>query len=196
MTIYDISPAFIVLSYRSNGHPHKQVIPVSFFHDTVPTPGSDPVDCQLHCQAGVVTFEDFISGLILVYAPVFKTTAAFLFAELYSKPTPDDDPLFISIRELGVAGTSSSAESPYCRATYSLRSVSGGKASCVLMEGIFLTNVDDPAPIAAGDRADISDFIKDVNSAWKARDGGYIVACSRFLTKVDNVLRKRYVLNA
>lgn len=184
-----ISPAFLRLEYFRGTVRHQMIIPV------VLTPGFTPGDePSLELKGGGSgTFSTMITNFVNVIKATFHTTVVFSQCEAWSKPTPTSDPIYIYTHPLNIAGTSGTAALVAGQYVLSHRSAAGGIHRLYLMEASVVANVVVNPPLT-GNADAISDFMVASTSFFVARDGGYLVAPTRAISKVNDALRKRLIL--
>lgn len=192
MAINSLSPGFVNIYYTTATRTHKQTLPV--IPDGVLTPGIMPDLLQydgnpVDLDTAVNTYVDTIKGL-------FNTSTSFVFAELWSQPTPEDDPLFIFQVELGIVGTNAGTPVLYSQVSTTFRTHLGGLYRNVLLETIMATNLRDDFPFTNGTITALYNFLKGPTSFVYGRDGGKIVAAIRMMTKTNDMLRKRGMLDS
>ena len=188
-----LSPAFVKLTYVVATRAHIATIPVNYTGSDAP--GSSASSVNLTAPSGAVTFAAFIDAYVAAIVDFFNTGASITMAELWKQPTPDDDPLFISVYTVGEAGTSASATVAASQANFSFRSATGGKAHLRFMETRYSINLRDDFPFGATERADFAIYVTSLDCPIIARDGGRLVVPIRFVTKTNDVLRKRQLLD-
>lgn len=182
-------PGFVRISYKGKGHPHKQVIP-----------------CTPALQAGtwfVETVDDgtflqwdtAVNALIALEKVFLNTSDGFDGAELWTLATPTSAPVFRTNVTLAVAGTSASAAVANSQMVFSFRTGLGGRLKVFLMETVNGADIVVRPPYAAGANKNLSDYIIAGASWLRGRDGGHIVSPAGLVTKTNDALRKKYVLN-
>lgn len=194
MTVNSLAPAYVELFYSatidSRLHPHTATYPV------IPT--ATPVVGNVPNFVTNDDNDDTATNLITDWIDIMKTAynGGFTFdrADIYSQPTDDDDPLFIVTIPLAVVGTSITATVKFCRLTCSFKTELGGNARLTLMESIYAVNATDSFPYASVPIDSLADYALG-NSGWiRGRDNGKLSTSTRYVTKVDDALRKKYFL--
>jgi len=160
------------------------VIPVS------PSPLS--VDNELRTNdGGTVTLTAGVTAFLNVIKSFHNTATDYTLAELWSQPTPADDPLFIEVIEPAISGTSASAPTLMGQVIITHRTAVGGIHRLYLMNPINAPNTRATAPFPVGNAKALSDYMKG-NTGWiYGRDGGRIVAPIAQTTKINDALRKK-----
>lgn len=191
MSDNDLAPGFIRLFYTSNNHRHEDVIPIRF--SGTPTPGVEPN--ILDNGDNVVS----ASGGLLVYVNTIKgfhhTSSSFTGWEIYSKGV-GADPTFVFGADLSVVGTSAVALVPFGQMVTTFRTNQGGVGKLYLMETPQAPNqrIAARTTLAAPYGAFIANLLG-ATGIRIGRDGGKYVSGIYITTKVNDALRKRYVLN-
>lgn len=195
MTVNSLYPAFVRFYYAVSGRQHVHQVPVGFSPGSV-TPGADPTTVALISPGGAVTFDDFCATYVAWIAALYNTAAtSFSRAELWEVASPGADPTFVSVEYLGTTGSSASAVNPYSQLTISFRTSAGGILKIVLLDQVQAANVRDDFPVANVAVGAIASYILSTASPIIGRDNGRPVAGIRFLTKTNDVIRKRNLLD-
>lgn len=188
----DIAPGFIKLFYNSNGHSHQAILPC-LYNPPSPAIGSDPV----LAQKGGTT--QAASAAVAAYVTAIKTmlpaTGTFTGWEAYSKAA-GLDPVFLYGDDLAVVGTSGGSVQPNTQVVVSFRTGAGGVMKLYLMEGGQAANQRVAARTTAA--APFGAFITYIlgNTNWVVgRDNGFPTFGLWVTTKVNDALRKKFVLN-
>lgn len=187
----DLAPGFIKLFYTSNTHPHEAIIPVRF--DGTPTPGSIPNVLQASGTPQAVGTA--LTALITVLKPYLHTSASYTGYEVYTKAV-GVDPVFVYGDDLAIAGTGATAGTPYGQIVFSFRTAQGGIVKLYVMEPITAANTRNPirttsgAPLGA-----LATFILGSTNPVIGRDGGIPIFGMFATSKVNDALRKKYLLD-
>jgi hypothetical protein len=183
-----LAPGYIKLFYTSNGHTHVQTIPVK--------PASVAPNFDLTKKGGgTVDQNTAIVGLIAVMAPFFYTADSFTGWEAYTQADCAHAPVFQNNGTIvGVSGTNTHIDYPWVQMLMTFKSVGGGRARFQMMEGataqdikIDLAGTTDAALVA------LRDYITGASSWLTARDNTFINVPIRFITKLNDELRKKYL---
>lgn len=185
------SPGYVVIHYTSNGHSHDFTFCIK--PDVIEQGSATTVYTKFGTTTGLsdALTEDFVPLL----ADLFPATATFHEAEVFSQPTPEDEPLFIEVIPLAIVGTSGSATVALGQFVMTLRTEAGGVAKLYLMESVMAVNVKDPAPFSNGDVAALGAYLVSAASVFYCRDESYPILALNTTTKTNDALRKKYVLN-
>jgi len=188
MTVYDLSPGFVLCKYTSQGRDHVQVLPVQ--------PGTlvagDPDASFLTSRDDTaVSFTDFAEDWEDVWDGFFDTTDTLASMELWSKPTPASNPTFVCSVANAKAGTSSGAGVPYSQAVLTWRTEFGGILKTVFMEQNFGVDVRYTPPYGSAAPAALSAYLLADICCVTGRDNGYVVGGIHMTTKTSDALRKQ-----
>lgn len=186
-------PGFVDLFYQSNGHQHKARIPCSPYvgldgvyglETGTPGPGYFP------WTAGVDAY-------VTVFRGVLPATAQVIRAELWTLASPTSDPIFRSVHEVELAGTAGGSSVANAQAVWTFRSDVGGIVRIYAMEAALSVNNEYFPPLwGASNIKAVADYVLSAPSWVKARDGGKPLAGVRFLSKTNDTLRKKYLLDS
>lgn len=192
-------PGYVRIHYTVAGRPHKQIIPVE--PEEPYDPGVSATDVQFWLRDGVTTvsFADAMDSYDDVLDDGLNSTdAAIALAEYYQLATPTSDPEFVCIYEIGHAGANATATVPYSQKTTSFRTSAGGYYKHVVMDQTAAVNTEDAFPFSAGStQLALWNYLNSVPGGWvRGRDGGKIISGINSVTKTNDALRKKYLLNS
>lgn len=192
-------PGYVVVHYTVAGRPHKQTIPV--LPDATYTPGESPsnIDFVLWDGATVVSFAAAMDSYDDILDDGLNSTdGSITLAEFYQLATPTSDPEWVSVYEIGHAGGNAAATIPYSQKTTTFRTSSGGYWKHVVMDQSAALNVEDAYPFAANTtQLALWNYLQTTAGQWvRGRDGGRIVSGINSVTKTNDALRKKYLLNS
>lgn len=184
-------PGFVKIKYSSNSHTHYQVLPVlpvSFGVGTEPT---------FETATGApVAMNAAIDAYIAIVDNLFTDTSSFVIAEFWHYPSPESDPMFYYVYEIGAPGAGVGTVSAYSQLVVSLRTALGGYLKLYFMEVVQGIVAKDDYPFSNVTVAALTAYLTDGDTGWVVgRDGGFPISGLRALTKVNDALRKKYVLN-
>lgn len=189
MTQNSLSPAFVKLQYAHGASAHTMTIPVRI--NGTPVPGGTN---SLEKHVGFGFSIDFVTAMDTwaeMLAPFFYTDVAFVAADLWSQPTPADDPVWIQSTSLTQVGGAEAVTVVASEAVFTFRSHLGGLFRLYLMEPSLLVNAKVlPAAFNASEIT-LSDFVTGDDSWLYARDNGKPITCLGLKTKTNDVLRRK-----
>lgn len=190
MAINSLFPGFVVLYYTTNGHIHKMTVPAQpyagiggawFLSEKASSVG----------RAWVLSFTDFVN----VFRPCVITTGTLNFAELWTMDTPTSDPIFRESTDISLAGTRAGTPLAYSQEVITFRSANGGLYRFVNLESATSVNVVTNPPFAAPFAA-LRTYLIGNTSCVSARDGGFLIAALRMVSKTNDKLREKFLLDA
>lgn len=185
----DIAPGFIKIKYTGATLTHFQILPV------VPsgtlTPGNLPTVVQKNSTN--VTMNIAIDAYIAILKAEVPNTVTFVEAELWSKPTPASNPIWIYTHPLGVVGTNATATDQLKQRVMSYRTSLGGGGFNYLLQ--IPTNVAVNArqnfPSSNTPANNTMAWLMGATSVVVGRDGGYPVVGNWYTTKYNDAARKK-----
>lgn len=189
-----LSPGYVILHYTcqfgTELRPHKMTIPIE--PGGAATPGIEP--SVVNNSDDPVPLSTAVDNFLVGVLDVYSNQTQFTHAEYWSKPTPTSDPLYIytyaMTGKIGTGGANISAG----QATMSFRTNAGGIAKVTFMESNIPTTLVDQAPFASLDHQDIADFLVGDDGWHRGRDGGLLITSLKLVGKLNDVLRRRYIL--
>lgn len=191
MARHSLFPNSITIHYTSNDHDHLQVIPVGVVAGsapgwTLPTRDASTVDWR-------TAVEDFVT----LEAELFASSDSFAYAELFTYEATNGPAEFLAAHTLDIAGASVSTAKDYVQSVFPFKGLGGLSLRLTLLESVIA--VDQHLPSSATGSADIDALIAFILSDddWLITRGGAFPSVSLgFTSKVNDKLRKRYLLDA
>lgn len=185
-----LSPGFCKLYYTAATREHVMTIPV-IPYGTV-TPGEEP---QLTANDGTgIDLSDAMTNMANALKVRFPTDASFNHAEYWDMPTPTSNPVWIYDVTLGIAGTATGSSTAGLQQVFTFRTDAGGLWRLYLMEPTGSPNVENLPPFS-GNNATLINALYGVGYVVRGRDGGKLITCIRALTKTNDALRKKILVN-
>lgn len=187
----NLSPSYMKIRYRANGHDHTATYQVKF--DGAPTPGTEPN--MLTTDGSSVGFEVGVNGLCNALKSAFKTTDSFVLAEVWDWSDVELPPTFIYAFSIGIAGTAVSSNVPAGQAVFSFRTRAPGGLKIYLMESTYpLDLVIRPPFDVPSVENDIATYFLSDDSIIFAKSNNRPLATTGVITKTNDVLYRKYVL--
>lgn len=187
MAINSLSPAFIVVRYTRSTVPHTSIIPTKF--SGTPTPGSNP---NLLNHFGVaVDFESAMAAWAILLQDMFSTAVTLDTAEVWSQPTPDDDPVWIFTTGLALTGTRSGTAVVAGQQVLTFRTHLGGLFRLYFMETPVPPNQVATYAGMANPELELANFVTGATSWLYGRDNGQPILTLGWKTKTNDVLRRK-----
>lgn len=190
MPINSLYPGFVKLFYNSNGHEHVQTIPVQPYIGV----GGGWWLTRKDGTPGSVWTTQIVTYATLL-RPYFHSSSAINRAELWTMASPTSDPVYRETHTIALAGTSATAPTPYLQRSVTYRAQLGGLYRWMLMETSEVMNAELYPPFSGTDLA-MANYLTGGTSIVCARDGSFLVVPIRLLTKTNDQLRKKYLLDA
>nr|CRY96496.1 hypothetical protein [uncultured prokaryote] len=190
MPINSLYPGFVKLFYNSNGHQHTQTLPVKPFVG---------VGGAWFLEAKNIVNNDVWQDMVTAYVDVFKTwlpnTGSITRAELWTMASPTATPVFADALPLSVAGTVAITPVALGQTSVTYRSATGGLYRWIGLEGSDAANAEAYPPFG-GIHGALATYLTGATSFVVARDGGTLTAPIRLLSKTNDKLREKYLLDA
>lgn len=185
MAIHSLAPSYCNMQYTVDAFIHHHVFPVIIEALDGDTTILDTKD------GGSVLWTAGIDAYVLVLKYMYPTANATIdFVDLYSMPTDEDAPVFVSNYPVNVAGGSASAYIPSAQALVTYRSSGGNLGKSMFLETIYAANQKiAPAALPAAIDA-VVDYLISGDSIVFARDGSPLSTAIRMTTKTNDKLRK------
>lgn len=138
-----------------------------------------------------------VAALVTILKALVAATVTFQDFDLWSKPTPTDDPVWLYNGSLAVVGTNGTASVANSQLVASYRSGAGGNGKIYLLEQSYpVNNLYKPAAYGDASKLALANYLIGSSCMVYARDNGFPVTVPRMMTKTNDVMRKRFVLNA
>lgn len=190
-----LAPGFVKLFYNSNGHVHLSVLQVKPF-PTLAHPSGWGLD-RADGVGSANSWETDITAYVTVLKANMHTSSTFTFAELWTKDTPEADPVFRATAALNIAGTNATAVQAFSQLAYTWRTADGGLLRTYQMEWAAGTSIDfELYPPYSGASLAIFNYLKGDSAVVFGRDNSRVIAGVRVLSKTNDALRKKYMLDA
>lgn len=190
MAVNSLYPGFIKYFYTSAGHPHVMTQPVKPYAAV----GGEYFLPSKTNVVGVV-WTSWVEDFVVEWKKWFPTTASMGRAELWTMASPTAEPVFIASEIIGEAGVNGSTASLYTQAQMTFRSQTGGLFRLQLMEPTLGANLEYYPPMIDY-FGTMAALLTGDDSPVVARDGGFLNAPIRLLTKTNDKLREKYLLDA
>jgi hypothetical protein len=193
MTQYSDAPGFVLVHYLNGTFPHTQKLQVT--PNGIVFPGDEP---QFNTSANLpVDMSTAVDDWINLVKTVYDADTTFVSAEFWSKPTEDDDPIWIFEHPINVVGTVAGAVQLAGELVFSFRTYGGN-----LMK-LYFMDFSDQVPlnvrtalgtIGAGANANIRDYVLSGDAWFHGKDNNFAVAPLIYTTKMNDTLRRKEIL--
>lgn len=192
MAINSLAPGYVKLFYTSNGHTHVQVVPVQVYQAVG--------GAWFLSMKGDSIGNDWVT-VFTAYVTAFRAAipngATVNFAELWTMDSPTADPIFRASTNIALAGLGgATAAIANSQVTIAYRSENGGLYKWVSVENNIAVNTIIQPPFTATQLASLHTYLIGATSCVSARDGGFLIAALRAISKTNDKLRKKFLLDA
>lgn len=193
MTRFDIGPYFVKLNYVSNSHTH--VMQFSVKPVGTPTPGNLG---EVQTKGGTgVSLDAGIATLVSALKAVYPASAAFSSWDCFYKASVTAEPIWMDSGAIvGGTGTAAGGATPALQAVTTFRSALGHRLRLQIMEPNMSPDVVVPGATLSADAkwGPIVTALTGDNAIICARDGAWLVSVIRQVTKINDKLRRRYLV--
>lgn len=181
-------PGFVKLFYTSAASLHTQTLPCKPF---VAVGG----EWWLESKAGGAgnSWKIFVDNYAAVMRTFFPAVSTITFAELWTLATPTAVPVFQDTHQLNVVGTNGTAVVPMSQIVTTFRTQAGGRLKIQYMDVSFNPNAEIQPPFTGALLA-LSNYLTQGTGWVCGRNGGFPIQAIRALTKTNDHLRKKRVL--
>lgn len=189
MAINALSPAFVKMRYSLGTHQHTATFPTKF--SGTPVPGDEP-DLLTHANNARL-FSLCVASVSNVLTPLMGSTMTIDFFDIWSQPTPADDPVWIYTFGADDDGTSAGPAITAQQQVFTFRTSLGGIYRLYLMEGAVTANLSLSYGAMGADSKSVADTVMEAAGWIYGRDGGAPVVSLGYKTKYNDVLRRNYL---
>lgn len=190
MARHSLFPNSITINYTSNGHSHKMVLPVAAIS------GSAPGWLLTARNDSAVDWRDAVDDFAVLMAAMMDDADSVDSADLYTYEATDGPAEFLASHVIGQSGTSVSATKPWVQVVFPFKAPGNTQLRLTVMEGVM--DPDDRQTFASSAYAPacaIMEFILGSDDWIITRGGDYPTTALGFTTKINDKLRKAYLLN-
>ncbi len=191
MTVHSLSPGFVKFNYTAQNRPHHAIFPVQPYQAIG---GSWFLSEKADSIGRLWTLG--VTELFNVWNLFFKVTEfAFSGAELWSKPSVNDDPVFVEALAITPTTTSATTGTLYNELVFTFRTQAGGILKLYLMDTIFNADVRSDAPSYGGNaiKSNFANYILSDASIVSGRDNSFAQVGLRAISKTNDAIRKKYL---
>jgi len=190
MARHSLFPNSISINYTTNDHSHKMVLPVGV------VAGSAPGWTLPVRGGGTVDWRDAVDDFALLLAAFTDDVDSIDSADLYTYEAVDAPAEFLASHTIGQSGTSVSAAKPWVQVVFPFKAVGGNSLRLTYVEGVM--DPDDRQTFASSAFAPacaVMEFILGTDDWIITRGGTFPSTSLGFTSKINDKLRKRYLLN-
>lgn len=186
-------PGFVRLHYAQATKKHVMVVPVKPYFSA----GSAWWIQGLASPANDSFWQTATNAFIQSMQPLFHSTVTFSLGELWTIASVGADPVFVDSFTPTFTGSSAGAVNVNSQAVMTFRSENGGLYRLYMMETSVPNNTVayPPAYTGATGFAAVATAVMANTSMVKARDGGHCIASLRAVTKTNDMLRQKFLLD-
>lgn len=184
MTQYDLSPFFIKVTHNDTHRDHIMTIPTK--PNSPPIVGTDTG--LLRRDGDPISFVDWFTEFSAVLKTFFHSGHLITNADFWSKPTPDDDPVWVYSIAGSVAGTATGATQYKQEIVQSYRSGLGNIAKVYILAPSADYPNDNVHALTTADA--MAAYIVGPSSVWVARDTSKLIAPLKSSSKTNDKLRE------
>lgn len=183
-------PNSITIHYTSNGHQHNMDLPVGVVGGSAP-------NWTLPVRSGApVVWMDAIDTWAALISGLFHTTDSIDYADLFTYEAPTSSPEFLATHLIGQAGINATADAPWVQLVAPFKAPGNTSMRLTLLEGVEPPNAKlSYADVPASTLKDILDFVLSDDDWIITRAGTFPLASLGITTKVNDKLRKKFLLD-
>lgn len=191
MPRHSLFPNSVTINYTSNGHSHKQVLPVGV------VAGSAPGWTLPTRDGGTVDWRLAVSGWANILAGLLDDTASVDSAELYTYEATGSPAELLAVEPLDVPGDGPLGVSPWTQQVFPFKALGGTSTRITVIEG--WQTPDSKASFASTGDAQfctLMEFILSDDDWIITRGGTFPFISLGWTSKINDKLRKKYLLDA
>lgn len=186
-----ISPAYTKIRYHVGAHRHVMTLPC--LPSGSLTPGSRPD--VLGKDGSPIDWGAALTAFLALAKTFVNATAGFDIAEFWSKPTPTSPAVFIDAINVTVAGTGGGGTLVAGEGVLTLRTAHKGGLKLYIMEVDDPENLKIPAPFTGSAQITALANYLCGNTGWiVGRNNDYPIVALNYTTKINDVLRDKYLI--
>lgn len=191
MARHSLFPNSITIHYNSNGHDHLMVLPVGA------VTGSAPGWLLPTQDSGTVDWRTAVDDFCTLLAAAFDSSSSFAYAELFTYEATNAPAEFLAAHTIDIAGSSISTAKDFVQTVFPFKGLGGLQLRLTLLESVIDADQHVPASATGFTPADdIIDFVLSTENWLLTRGGAFPAVSLGFTSKVNDKLRKRYLLDA
>jgi hypothetical protein len=137
-----------------------------------------------------------VDAFVLVLKAQLNTSDSIVSADLFTQASPTATPVFVATYSVNVAGTSSSADLALGELVLTWRTDDGGLLRMYIMECVISNNYRQSRATAGSTIQALFDFVTASSGFVFGRGGGVPIAPIFATGKINDVLRKKFLLNS
>lgn len=189
MARHSLFPNSITIHYTTNGHNHSMVLPTGVIA------GSGPGWTLPTRDASTIDWRTAVDAFALLLAPIIDDVDSIDYAELFTYEATNSPAEFLAAYTIDQAGGAVGAAVPYAQALMPFKAIGGNSLRLTILESVMGVNVHVPYSGMIGEAQDIADFILGDDDWIVTRGGTFPSVSLGMTTKVNDKLRKTYLLD-
>lgn len=190
MPRHSLFPNSITINYTTNGHSHKQVLPIGAISGSspgwlVPVRVGSPID-----------WRTVVEQYALVMAGLIADTDTIDSAELYDYEATTAPASFIGAHPIDQVGLAAAAAEPFVQTVFPFKAIGGTSVRLTILEGWI--DPDEKDTFAGTADALVCDYLEYVlgdDDFIKTRGGDFPIISLGYTSKVNDKLREKYFLD-
>jgi len=186
MPRHSLFPNSITINYTSNGHAHKQILPI----DAV-TPSGASWNVTLRDDSAI-DWKDAVDSYVLVMKPFFPAAASIDSADLFDYEATNSPAIFLDSYAIGVAGTDGGSAKPWIQVVMPFKAPGGTSLRLTYVETVIEEDVKHTYSSAADPFCGLFDFLLGADDFIITRGGTFPSVSLGYVSKENDKLRKRY----
>lgn len=190
MARHSLFPNSITIHYTSNSHDHNMTLPVGAVAGTAP-------GWTLPVKTGApVDWRTAVDDFAALLADLLSASSSVDYAELFTYEATGSPAEFLAAHTIDLAGTAAGAAVAYVQTLFPFKAIGGNSLRLTLLESTEGADRHEPYSAMFAEEKAIADFILSDDDWLLTRGGTYPSVSLGVTTKVNDKLRKRYLLDA
>jgi len=189
MARHSLFPNSITIHYTSNSHDHLMVLPVGVVAGTAPgwtLPTRD---------LATIDWRTAVDAFAVLLADLLSTSDSIDYAELFTYEATGSPAEFLAAHTIDQAGTNVGSAVAWSQLVMPFKAVGGLSLRLTLMESVLVVDLHEPYSAMVPQAQDIADFILSDDDWIKTRGDAFPSVSLGYSTKINDKLRKRFLLN-
>lgn len=189
MARHSLFPNSITIHYTANGHSHNMTLPVAAIS------GSAPGWLLTQRDDSTVDWRDAVDEFAVLCEALYPTGASFDYAELFTYEATDSPAEFLAAHTIDLAADGGGSSAPYVQVVFPFKATGGNSLRLTLLESTAAANQHTPYASLATGYSQIAEFLLSSDDWIITRGGTYPTVSLGITSKVNDKLRKRYLLD-
>lgn len=190
MARHSLFPNSITINYTSNGHAHKQVLPISAVRF------DDPGWSLLQRDGTYIEWTAGVDAYVVLLADLLDTSSSIDSAELFDYEATESPAIFLDAYEIGEPGTDIGTASEWDQVVMPFKATGGTSLRLTIMEGTIPPDLRETlGGTTIPQFAALAGFILGDDDWIITRGGTFPQISLGFTSKENDKLRERYFLD-